>query len=141
LIVYLDTSAVIKLIHVETGTDTAQQLWRSASTLCASAIVLPEVASVIRRVSGARGSGQLHTAWTARRRYVSLISIDPSVIALAEELAGRHPLSGADALHLASALTTNVGNLVFATWDRRLHQAAHVEGLTVAPRDPNAGEP
>ncbi len=141
MIVYLDTSAVIKLIHVETGTDTAQRLWRSASTLCASSIVVPEVASVIRRVSGPSGPGQLQQAWTSRRRYVSMISIDPSVIALAEDLAGRHPLSGADALHLASALTTNFGNLIFLTWDRRLHQAAHAEGLTVAPRDPNAGEP
>ena len=43
-------------------------------------------------------------------------------------------LSGADAVHLASALEVGAADLVVAVWDRRLHRGAVAEGLTVAQR-------
>jgi predicted nucleic acid-binding protein len=48
-------------------------------------------------------------------------------------LALRRALAGADAVHLATALAVRTPELVFATWDRRLAEAARAEGLPVAP--------
>jgi hypothetical protein len=38
-----------------------------------------------------------------------------------------------DALHLAAARVLADVDLVFATWDKRLHDASVADGLTVAP--------
>jgi predicted nucleic acid-binding protein len=50
----------------------------------------------------------------------------------AGRLAVDHPLSGADAVHLASALQLT-DDVIVATWDHRLHAAAVASGLTVVP--------
>jgi hypothetical protein len=42
-------------------------------------------------------------------------------------------LRSLDALHLAATLVLPGENLVFATWDRRLHAAAGAEGLGRIP--------
>ena len=51
----------------------------------------------------------------------------------AGELAARHRLRGADAVHLASALALGSTNLTVAVWDRRLHAGVAAAGLAVAP--------
>jgi hypothetical protein len=51
------------------------------------------------------------------------------------ELAARHALRGADAVHLASALAVGDSELIVAVWDRRLHAGAQATGLRVAPAD------
>jgi predicted nucleic acid-binding protein len=50
------------------------------------------------------------------------------------ELARRHGLRGADAVHLASALAID-DYVLIAVWDRRPHRAAAAERLTVGPHD------
>lgn len=52
---------------------------------------------------------------------------------LAASLARRYPLSGADAVHLAAALTLVQSDLpvTLCSYDRRLNAAAIAEGLTV----------
>ena len=50
-------------------------------------------------------------------------------------LAVRHSLSGADAVHLASAVAIASIDPVMAVWDVRLHAAAGALGLKVAPLD------
>ena len=62
-----------------------------------------------------------------------IVELDPTVEALARAVAIRQGLKGADAVHLASALVLGEPELVFATFDRRLHAAARAEGLIVAP--------
>ncbi|HXS33594.1 MAG TPA: type II toxin-antitoxin system VapC family toxin [Solirubrobacterales bacterium] len=53
------------------------------------------------------------------------------------ELAGRVALStglrALDALHLASALSLDAEDVIFATWDARLHRAAREHGLRTLP--------
>ncbi|MHB9149871.1 MAG: PIN domain-containing protein [Thermoleophilia bacterium] len=52
---------------------------------------------------------------------------------LAGELARRYPLSGAEAVHLAAAITLSKADLpvAFCGFDRQLNEAAAAEGLRV----------
>ncbi len=57
----------------------------------------------------------------------------PTLEQHAGELAARHHLRGADAVHLASALALGSADLTVAVWDRRRHAGVAAAGLAVAP--------
>lgn len=65
-----------------------------------------------------------------------LVQLSATVLRRAQDLLLRHPLRAADALQLGSCLDLKerlqqpVG---FAAFDRRLNEAAKLEGLRVAP--------
>ncbi len=67
--------------------------------------------------------------WQATRA----VELTRDVERLAGELARGRALRGADAVHLASALALETGDLVVAVWDRRLHEAVIAEQLNAAP--------
>jgi predicted nucleic acid-binding protein len=62
-----------------------------------------------------------------------VIEVDQQLVESAAVLAVERSLGSLDAFHLAAALILPRDNLVFATWDRRLHAAAGDEGLTRIP--------
>lgn len=62
-----------------------------------------------------------------------VIEIDQRLVEEAALLAHDHALRSLDALHLAAALLLPHEELVFATWDRRLHAAAGAAGLRLVP--------
>lgn len=62
-----------------------------------------------------------------------VIEIDQRLVEDAAALAIDHALRSLDALHLAAALVLPHEDLVFATWDRRLHAAAGRAGLRLIP--------
>lgn len=66
----------------------------------------------------------VHEEWPA----FGVIEVDHRLAEDAAKLAIAHELRSMDALHLAAALMLPRDNLLFATWDRRLHAAAAAEG-------------
>jgi predicted nucleic acid-binding protein len=62
-----------------------------------------------------------------------VIEVDQGLVEDAATLAIARELRSMDALHLAAALVLPRDDLLFATWDRRLHAAARAEGLGVIP--------
>lgn len=62
-----------------------------------------------------------------------VIEIDQRLVEDAAELAIDRALRSLDALHLAAALILPREDLVFATWDQRLHNAASSAGLRLIP--------
>jgi predicted nucleic acid-binding protein len=62
-----------------------------------------------------------------------VIEVDQRLVEAAGDLALAHGLSSLDALHLAAAALLPAGDLVVATWDRRLHAAATELDLRVLP--------
>ena len=62
-----------------------------------------------------------------------VIEVDQRLVEDAAELAIGRELRSLDALHLAAALVLPDDDLLFATWDRRLHAAAGAEGLQLLP--------
>jgi predicted nucleic acid-binding protein len=138
-IVYFDTSALVKLCVLETGTPLAVALWEGGDALLTSRIADVEVRAVL---AAAERIGRIDAAPAslARERWDELwpglgkIEVTPQIADAAGALADRRPLRAADAVHLASALLVREVDVLFAAWDRRLADAARAEGLLVLPQ-------
>jgi uncharacterized protein len=133
-----DSSAFVKLLVDEAGSDVAEQLWNQADVVTASRLAWPEVSGAL---SAARRAKRLDVASerTARREWtrfwaaVDVVELTPRIAADAANLARRQVLGGADAVHLACARALSTSDLVLVSWDRRLAVAALDAGLSVAP--------
>lgn len=137
-LVYLDTSALVKLCVLETGTPLAVALWRGADALVTSRIADAEVRSVLSAAErigriDAAPAAQARERWQELRPGLALVEVSEAIADHAAALAGRRPLRAGDAIHLASALLLKEAKPLMAVWDRRLSSAARAEGLTVLP--------
>jgi antitoxin (DNA-binding transcriptional repressor) of toxin-antitoxin stability system len=61
------------------------------------------------------------------------VELTETVEQLTVRLIAEHALRGADAVHLASALTITDPGLIVAAWDKRLRTGAAAELLAIAP--------
>ena len=137
-LVYFDTSALVKLLVLETGSPLAVALWERADAVITSRIADVEVKSVL---AAAERIGRIDAApaAAARDRWKELwpglhkVEVTAALSEHAADLADRRPLRAGDALHLASALLLRDANPVVAAWDKRVSTAARAEGLTVLP--------
>ncbi len=137
-LVYFDSSALVKLLVDEPGTDLTSELWDGCDAALSSRLAYPEVRAAL--AASARNSDltedQLRSAEAAWEEFwasVRPVELTPSVERNAGRLAERRALRGADAVHLASALALDSADLVVAVWDRRLHAGVVAEQLAVAP--------
>jgi predicted nucleic acid-binding protein len=137
-IVYFDSSAFVKLLVDEDGSALAAALWNGADVAVSSRLAYPEVRSALaaarrarrlKPVTFRRAEAVWETFWAATRA----VELSDRVTAHAGQLAGRHALRGADAVHLPSALAIGLDQLVFAGWDQPLRAGAAAASLTVAP--------
>lgn len=138
-LVYFDSSALVKLVLEEEGSAVAERLWDASDSAVTSRIAYPEVraamaAAVRSQRLTARAATQAVRYWQGDWESIRRVELTPVVEQLAGELAHRHGLRGADAVHLASALAVGP-TVIMATWDRRLSAAASDAGLSVAPAD------
>lgn len=137
-IVYFDSSAFVKLVVEEDGSDIAAALWDGGDAAVSSRLAYPEVRSALAAAGRDRrlGAGARRRAEADWERYWAAtrpVELTSAVTADAGELAGRHALRGADAVHLASALAVEPDSLLFAAWDRRLRAAVEAAGLELVP--------
>lgn len=133
--VYVDASVLVKYLLHDEDSATVDPLWRGAQALAASRLCLVEVHSALaaaRRAQRLDAQALAHALDVFRSDWsvVRTVELTPAIAASAAELALAHRLSGADAVHLASALVLGQAT-VMATWDRRLAQAAGACGLAV----------
>lgn len=138
MIVYLDTSALVKLVFDEPGSELAAELWDRAQSVVSSQLVYPEA----RAAAAAACRGGRITSATLRRAVeridelcaeLDVIGLDPDLAHTAGELAEAHRLRGYDAVHLATALSIDADSMLLATWDGDLARAAVVAGRSVSP--------
>lgn len=138
---FWDSSALVPLVCRETESARCRSWLRADPVMLVWALAAPEVISALarKRREGALGApvfasakrrlAKLENAWSEVTHY-------EAVRARSRRLLESHPLSAADALHLAAALvavedqTAHVG---FVTFDRRLNEAAEKEGFQVLP--------
>ena len=137
-LVYFDSSAFVKLVVEEPGSDLAADLWDGCDAALSSRLAYPEVCAALAASGrdhdldedGLAAAGRAWEEYWAATRPVELTG---PVERHAGQLARLHSLRGADAVHLASALAIGDPQLVFAVWDRRLHAGAQAAHLRVAP--------
>ncbi len=137
-IVYFDSSAFVKLLIEEEGTELAVELWDGCVAAVSSRLAYPEVRAALaaanrNRTLDDRGLEAALEMWREFWSATRPVELRPEVERNAGELVQRHALRGADAVHLASALTVPPSQLIMAVWDRRLHTGARAEGLATAP--------
>jgi predicted nucleic acid-binding protein len=126
-LIYLDTSAVVKLVALETET-AALQRWMKAqadTTFFASQLLRIELLRTVLRVAPDR----LDRAREVLKG-VALLEIDDAIVAAAESLPPA-ALRSLDAIHLATAHTLQSHVSAFVTYDVRLLEAAKGLGMNV----------
>jgi predicted nucleic acid-binding protein len=147
MILYLDSSALLKLYVAEADSNVVHQWARSADILASCRIALVEAMSGLAR---RQRDGTLNAVEVEQVRLAFLadwdgyVALDMNEVAAAA-LVQRHALRALDAIHLAAALrlasapelasTSADGTVRFASFDQRQRAAAAAEGLAVLPPD------
>jgi len=130
-LVYLDSSAIVKLVVAEPETPALLSFLRSRSDRVTSALARVEVSRAIRR-AGLGSSHRRRAAEVLER--IALIRIDEGVLDRAAELEPAD-LRSLDAVHLATTLSLEPHLAGIVTYDRLLAAAARKAKLPVhAPR-------
>lgn len=149
MILYLDTSSLVKLYVEESGSGETERLVERASLVCTSVIAYAEIRSALARLfrEGAL-TAEEHAVAKAdlERDWLHYLALDVTseVWRAAGDLAERHALRGFDSLHLASFLhVANAGlgePVQFSSFDDRLNGAARAEEETsiAAPGNPSS---
>lgn len=143
MIVYLDSSALVKRYVVERGSEGVEQLVPEAEALGTALVSRAEVVAALGkaiRVGALDAEEALQARETFEEEWPDLVrlAISERVVERAAEAAWDHSLRGYDALHLAAANTWKdllQRPVALATFDRRLWQAAGDEGLRPWPDD------
>lgn len=135
MILFADTSALIKLYIEETGSEAMAERARSAR-MALSVLAYAEVYSTFaRRLRESLLTEDEHAGLVDRFendwQSVVVVPMRPALVGRIPRLVSDHPLRGADAVQLASALALHETGLelTFAGADQRLTEAAAKEGL------------
>jgi uncharacterized protein len=138
VIAYFDSSALVKLVVEESGSDDAAALWDAADAVLSSRVAYVEVRAALaaaqrnQRLTKER-LGDAIRLWDAFWNSLRILELDAELAQQAGDLAQEHALSGVDAIHLASLLLLSDDEPVAATWDSRLHAAARILGFATLP--------
>ncbi|MFH1984470.1 MAG: type II toxin-antitoxin system VapC family toxin [Pseudomonadota bacterium] len=138
MILYLDTSALVKKYFKESFSEMLVAAWNQADEVATSAVAYAEALAAIYRKKRASGPEALalfdkamvdfKNDWTGFIR----VEVNDGLNDLIRSVLEKHPLRGFDAIHLASALLIHErlpNDLIFACFDERLTQSAMGEGL------------
>jgi predicted nucleic acid-binding protein len=135
VIAYFDTSAFVKLLVSEPGSDEAVRVWGTAGVLVASTLLYPEVRAAVARARrddrlSSRGAKETVALVHDLVDHIGFVAATDSLLWRAGDLADKHGLRGFDAVHLASA--AHVGpDTTLVTADFAMATAARAEGMAV----------
>ncbi len=139
MIVYLDTSSLVKLYVYEIDSEKIKGIANKAAVISTSKIAYAEARSAFARKQKEGGFPK-----SALRKIVEdfnkdwesyfLIEITDGLIRFAGDIAEKYLLRGFDSIHLASAVNLRNkinSDIYFSSHDTRLNQAAEKEGMSV----------
>jgi len=140
MILYLDTSALVKRYFLEESSGDVIAIWQSAAQVVTSFVAYSETMACIYRK---QREGLAHHATSVivsrfRNDWESIIrvKVNADLCGQIDKLVEAYPLRGFDAIHLASALLIQKRlhhTFIFACFDDRLRDAAAEEGLETFP--------
>lgn len=137
-VAYFDSSALVKLVVEEPGSDDVATLWDGADAVVTSRVAYPEVRAALAAAGRAHrldaaAHERVKRAWERYHAALRLVELTPQLERVAGDLAEEHALSGFDAVHLASVVALSDAPVVVATWDVRLLGAAQAIGMATLP--------
>jgi uncharacterized protein len=139
VILYLDTSSLVKLYVSEKATPATKQLVGAMEVIATSRLAYVEARAAFARKRRERGVGpkdyrnilqNFDNDWES----YFVVDISEALVKMAAQLAAKHALRGYDAIHLASAVTLRREGdqpVAFSCFDGRLFLAARGEGLKI----------
>ena len=128
----------MKLVVAEEGSDLAAELWATSAAVASSILSYPEGRAALaaarraRRLTKGAHAKAVAKFEEANRKLIS-VGLDRPAARRAGHLADDFGLRGYDAVHLATALALDAGDVTVVTWDRELRRAAALSGCAVAP--------
>ena len=139
MILYCDTSALIKRYVEEEGAAQVNDLWESASAVSTSVVAFAEAMAVFGRKHKEKTLSKIEYKaiigeFKEDYRHLLLVPVSEALNIAIEDLLKRHSLRGFDAIHLASAQVfdgADKEDLLFACFDHALNNTATKEGLKV----------
>jgi uncharacterized protein len=137
MILYLDTSALVKLLVQEAHSSEVKTAARLAGTCAASRIAYVETLAALARLEreglAPQTAQEIRTSFETMWESLMLVEINRAITVRAAGLARTHRLRAYDAVHLASAqeIHETVPDTVFACFDARLNKAAMAQGMRV----------
>ena len=124
--IYLDASAVVKMVVPETGSVELAAFLERATSLATSVVTSVEVPRAVARYHAA--AGRLAAGVLDAMTVIDLTTRRAARAAMLTPIT----LRSLDAIHLAAALDIGDDLASFVTYDRRLADAAREAGLPVA---------
>ena len=146
MILYLDTSALLKRYLKEPYSNELLSKWKEATQIITSSVAYAEtMASLYRKKREVDLSSKVfnklvnsfHLDWETFIRVEVNDDLNENIHKVA-----KHPLRGFDAIHLASAIITHERineAFLFACFDQKLINGAQMEGLATFPAPPSPG--
>ena len=147
MILYLDTSALLKRYFKEPYSNEMLSRWKEATQIITSSVAYAEtMASLYRKKREVDLSSNVfnklvnsfHLDWESFIR----VEVNEDLNETIHKVVARHPLRGFDAIHLASAILTHARineAFLFACFDQKLTNGAQMEGLPTFPAPPSTG--
>jgi predicted nucleic acid-binding protein len=140
VILFLETSDLVKLYVREKDSEKVRERVRAAEAVATSVLAYAEARAAFARKLREKGiTEEAHKAikGTLDRDWPSyfVMNVSAGTARAAGDLAEKHGLRGFDALHLASAVeirAAGASGLRFSTADARLRTAARAEGFEPA---------
>ena len=141
MILYLDTSALVKRYVMEAGSKEVNTLIEQAETVGSAMLTRVEMASALAKAVRMNWveAQEADNAWQdflAHWQSFARLSVTPVLVERASRLAWEYGLRGYDATHFAAALLwqeTLEMPITLATYDRELWLAANKAGMAVWP--------
>lgn len=142
MILYLDTSALLKKYFKEDGSTDVISLWKDSTAIVSSSVTYAETIASIDRKKGETTDidDEIFRAVlkSFQKDWKSFVRVDVNddLNKRIYELTDIYPLGGFAAIHLASALVVFeriAENFIFACYDKRLSEAAKQKGLNTYP--------
>ncbi|MBN1944139.1 MAG: type II toxin-antitoxin system VapC family toxin [Bradymonadales bacterium] len=137
MILFLDTSALVKLYVTEEGSTRVREQLAGCEQAAISRVAYPEARAALarRHREGGVTAEELRTAVEALDRDLGafvVVEMSQRVAQMAGDLAEKHGLRGFDAIHLASAIELYLltgSRILFLSHDTRQLEAARQEGM------------
>jgi predicted nucleic acid-binding protein len=141
MILYLDTSALLKKYFREIGSNEIIARWKEATAIVTSSVAYAEaLASIHRKKREVKFNNDIFEKilHQFRRDWNSFIRVEVTddLNDWIDNIISRCPLRGFDAIHLASALIVHdklPEEFLFTCYDNKLLQAAQTVGLKTLP--------
>jgi predicted nucleic acid-binding protein len=136
LIVYFDSSVLLKLFLDEPDAQIALDIWNEAEDVVTSEISYLEVRAGLARAMrenpprlSATGYDDAKTQFDQLWSQVLSITVTADLIDQASDVAEKHALRAYDALQFATVLSVADDGIILATTDQDLERAARAAGI------------